>query len=98
MVMVCDPELARHVLLDFAPDRWLHTKAEREAYLPFGAGARKCIADRFALNTAILSLATISARWTLRPVADEPFKPVVRTLLIPHGLRMRLSPRARVAA
>ncbi|UCM86461.1 cytochrome P450 [Streptomyces marincola] len=82
----------------FDPDRWLHTKAEREAYFPFGAGARKCIADRFALNTAILSLATISARWTLRPVTDEPFKPVVRTLLVPHGLRMRLAPRARVTA
>ncbi|MCT2593168.1 cytochrome P450 [Streptomyces sp. N2-109] len=77
----------------FDPDRWLDSQLDREAYLPFGAGGRKCIGNRFGINTAALALASITSRWRLRPVGDEPLNPVVKTMLAPHGVRLRVEAR-----
>jgi cytochrome P450 len=77
----------------FDPDRWLDSRIEKEAYFPFGAGARKCIGNRFGTATAVLTLAAIASRWTLRPVGDQPLRPVVKTMLAPYGLRMRVAAR-----
>ncbi|WP_220131254.1 cytochrome P450 [Streptomyces sp. PT12] len=73
----------------FDPDRWLDADVGHEAYFPFGGGARKCIGQRFALSTAVLTLAAITSRWTLRPVDGGPIRPVAKVLLAPHGTRMR---------
>ncbi|MEY8041019.1 cytochrome P450 [Saccharopolyspora cebuensis] len=54
----------------FDPDRWdraSRPQPPREAFLPFGGGARKCIGDQFALAEVVLGLATIVARWSVRP-------------------------------
>ncbi|WP_197367996.1 cytochrome P450, partial [Streptomyces clavuligerus] len=48
----------------FDPDRWL-TEQPRDAYIAFGAGARKCIGYTYGLNDAALALATITHRWRL---------------------------------
>lgn len=77
----------------FDPDRWLHAQPDRATYIPFGAGARKCIGDQFALNEAILALTAIVARWELHPVGDRPFLPKVETSLSSRGLRLRLTER-----
>ncbi|MFJ8232857.1 cytochrome P450 [Streptomyces sp. NPDC094448] len=55
----------------FDPDRWLPERraaVPREAFVPFGAGNRKCIGDTFAWTEATIALATLLARWRLRPV------------------------------
>ncbi|MGW1279354.1 cytochrome P450 [Streptomyces tsukubensis] len=55
----------------FDPDRWLPERraaVPREAFVPFGAGNRKCIGDAFAWTEATIALATLLARWRLRPV------------------------------
>lgn len=55
----------------FDPDRWLPEQRQarpREHEVPFGAGNRKCIGDRFAWMEATIALATILPRWKLRPV------------------------------
>ncbi|MEV7422104.1 cytochrome P450 [Streptomyces sp. NPDC091212] len=77
----------------FDPDRWLDGQPDRATYIPFGAGARKCIGDQFALTEAILALTAIVARWELTPVGDQPFQPKVETSLSSRGLNLRLSER-----
>lgn len=52
----------------FDPGRWQAIRPDRTTYIPFGAGAGKCIGDRFSLTQAVLALATITARWRLAPV------------------------------
>ncbi|MEV7433942.1 cytochrome P450 [Streptomyces griseoviridis] len=81
----------------FDPDRWLDGQPDRATYIPFGAGARKCIGDQFALSEAILALTAIVDRWDLSPVGDQPFRPKVETSLSSRGLRLRLTARRRDA-
>jgi cytochrome P450 len=55
----------------FDPDRWLPENSKdrpREHFLPFGAGSRKCIGDKFAWMEAAITLATILPRWKVTPV------------------------------
>jgi pentalenene oxygenase len=62
----------------FDPDRWLPDRARkipRHAYLPFSAGTRKCVGESFAVAESTLVLATLSARWRLRPDPDRPARP-----------------------
>lgn len=82
---------------EFVPDRWSGTKPNRTTYIPFGAGARKCIGDQFALTEAGLALATITARWRLVALTDRPISPSLKHLPAPRDLKMRVSSR-KVAA
>lgn len=78
----------------FDPARWQATRPDRSAYIPFGAGARKCIGDRFSLTQATLALAAITARWRLTPVSDRPVRPSARSATVsPRRLPMRLTAR-----
>ncbi|MBH1934240.1 cytochrome P450 [Streptomyces sp. AV19] len=73
----------------FDPDRWRTPSSRRDAYLPFGGGARKCIGDAFALTEATLALAHIAAHWQLRPTPGARARTQVRATLRPQGLRMQ---------
>jgi cytochrome P450 len=78
----------------FDPSRWQDARPERSAYIPFGAGARKCIGDRFSLTQAALALAAITARWRLTPVSNRPVRPApLNATVSPHRLHMRLTAR-----
>jgi pentalenene oxygenase len=62
----------------FDPDRWdgeNRTPPPREAFIPFGGGARKCIGEQFAVAEVILGLATIVSRWEVRPVIGRQAPP-----------------------
>ncbi|MCC3768469.1 cytochrome P450 [Streptomyces sp. UNOC14_S4] len=75
----------------FDPDRWLPERVgpeQRRGFLPWGAGARKCIGDTFSLTEASLALATILRDWRLRPDPASRVTPTVRFSLHPSGLRM----------
>lgn len=79
----------------FAPARWQGTRPDRSAYIPFGAGARKCIGDRFSLTQAGLAMAAITARWHLTPVSNRPAQPAALNATVsPRRLRMRLTARS----
>jgi cytochrome P450 len=59
----------------FDPERWMLNQAEprhRNAYFPFGVGARQCIGGHFAKQEAILILATIGKKWRLSGIQDCP--------------------------
>ncbi|MGF1238729.1 cytochrome P450 [Streptomyces sp. 2-6] len=70
----------------FDPGRWEGDRlaqVPRGALLPFGAGTHKCIGDVLALTETALIVATVAARWRLRPVP---------------GTRLRLEPKATLEA
>ncbi|QIS23575.1 cytochrome P450 [Nocardia terpenica] len=80
----------------FDPDRWLPQRFRvipRNAFIPFGAGARNCIGERFALTEALVVLATIIARWTLHPVPGESPRPLPKGILTPSQLPLTLERR-----
>ncbi|MFJ9897706.1 cytochrome P450 [Streptomyces sp. NPDC091280] len=80
----------------FDPDRWLPARAEdvtRGSYLPFGAGSRKCIGDVFGMTEATLALASIAARWRLRPVPHTTIRPRPHMSLSSGPLLMIPEPR-----
>jgi cytochrome P450 len=76
----------------FEPERWdpeRHLQPSRDSFIPFGAGAHKCIGDAFGMNQAVLVLASIAARWRMESVDGEKVRPTLGMSLHPNRLRMR---------
>lgn len=70
----------------FDPDRFADPRSiDRFAYLPFGDGPRICIGAGFALQEAVIILATLLARFSFTPVAGRDPKPVLILTLRPEG-------------
>lgn len=63
----------------FLPDRFAPGTARRHrfAYIPFGGGPRTCIGDALGLIEAQMVLASLIARFELRPTSSDPVCPVV---------------------
>lgn len=79
-----------HLLWDepdaFDPDRWAGgAKPDRYAYLPFGDGPRICIGASFALQEAVIILATLLSRFRFTSVKGVNPKPVMIITLRPEG-------------
>lgn len=69
----------------FRPARFMGAKPERYAYLPFGDGPRICIGASFALQEAVIILATLLARFRFAPVPGRDPSPVMILTLRPEG-------------
>jgi cytochrome P450 len=70
----------------FDPGRFADSKSiDRFAYLPFGGGPRICIGASFALQEAVIILATLLARFRFAPVEGRTPKPVLILTLRPEG-------------
>ncbi|KNX40019.1 putative bifunctional P-450/NADPH-P450 reductase 2 [Roseovarius tolerans] len=70
----------------FDPDRFADRKGiPRYAYLPFGDGPRICIGASFALQEAVIVLATLLARFRFTPVPGRDPAPVMILTLRPEG-------------
>ncbi|MFC7702968.1 cytochrome P450 [Plastorhodobacter daqingensis] len=70
----------------FDPARFADPKAiDRFAYLPFGDGPRVCIGAAFALQEAVVILATLLARFRFTQVPGRTPKPVLILTLRPEG-------------
>ena len=70
----------------FRPDRFADPKAiDRYAYLPFGDGPRICIGASFALQEAVIILATLLSRFRFTRVPGKEPKPVQILTLRPEG-------------
>src|SRR5205807_8903388 len=75
----------------FDPDRWLPERSrDRPAhpFVPFGAGAHRCIGEHFALAEATIAVAVIARRWRLRPVPGRPVREVASAVVHPDHLPM----------
>ena len=68
----------------FDPDRFL-TQPTRFSYLPFGDGPRICIGASFALQEAVIILATLLARFRYSLIEGRAPKPVMILTLRPQG-------------
>lgn len=81
----------------FRPERFLpeaKARIDRFAYLPFGAGPRVCIGANFALQEAVIVLASIVHAVRLDLKEGHEVRPLHRITLRPeNGLPMRLSSR-----
>jgi cytochrome P450 len=70
----------------FDPSRFADPRAiDRFAYLPFGEGPRVCIGASFAIQEAVIILATLLARFRFAPVPGRSPKPVLILTLRPEG-------------
>lgn len=80
----------------FDPDRWRPDRAQavpRGAMVPFGGGPRKCIGVGFAMAEAIIVVATLAARFRLRPIPGTKVDVIPRMALVPGSLPMRVEAR-----
>ena len=102
LIIVSPYVLHRHETLwddpnAFDPSRFLpgaREKIDRFAYLPFGVGPRICIGASFAMQEAIIVLATIMRRFELTPVKGFAVEPVQRITLRPRdGMQLVLNRR-----
>jgi cytochrome P450 len=77
----------------FDPDRWLGAEPPPFSYVPFGAGARRCIGEEFALAEIAIVLAVLLSRFrfTLEPGATVRMAPLV-TLRPAGPVMMRATP------
>lgn len=74
-----DPDL-------FIPERFENPKSiDRFAYIPFIDGPRVCIGAQFAINEAVIILASILTRFRFSPVAGKVPEPVMVLTLRPEG-------------
>lgn len=76
----------------FAPEN--EAEIPRYIYMPFGAGARVCIGNSFAMMEAHLILATIAQQYklSLDPAQEIALLPQV-TMSPKHGMRMKIEKR-----
>lgn len=81
----------------FDPDRWLperRASVPKYAYLPFGAGSRLCVGERFAWMEGVLILSALARRWRFDLTPQPPIEPLgLLTLRPKHGLKVRVSRR-----
>ncbi|MEM9754591.1 MAG: cytochrome P450 [Pseudomonadota bacterium] len=78
----------------FFPDRFADSRPQRYSYLPFSDGPRICIGARFALQEAVVVLATLLSRFRFTPVKGRAPKPVMILSLRPEGgVWLETSPR-----
>ena len=80
----------------FDPERFLSGRSAGRhplAYLPFGAGPRKCIGVHFAMLELTLAVASIAQRVLLSPVPGRPvIEHPIFTLRARDGVWMRARP------
>jgi cytochrome P450 len=82
---------------EFDPDRFATESAKaslKKAYLPFSLGPRGCPGASFAMQEAMLVMATLVSRYRLLPVPGHTPEPASRlTVRSRNGIRLRIEPR-----
>jgi cytochrome P450 len=95
-VLVNLPTLHRdpHLFVDpmrFDPDRWL--TPHHAGFMPFGAGAHKCVGADFAYAEMKTAIVTILRQWRLTLPRHHQVREITRAFLRPNAIPMTPSPR-----
>ncbi|MFF7727802.1 cytochrome P450 [Streptomyces sp. NPDC008001] len=82
---------------EFRPARWSAGQAgrpPREGFAIFGAGARKCVGDVYAMTEATIALAAFCHRWRAQVAPGTDLRPPpLATVQHPRRLLLRLAER-----
>lgn len=86
-----DPELWGADAREFDPERFRGGAPPPHAYLPFGAGARTCLGQNFAMAELKVILALVVSRFELTLSPAYVHSPALRLIVEPeHGVRLLL--------
>jgi cytochrome P450 len=78
----------------FADDARAHHQRQPHAYLPFGAGARTCLGQAFAMAELKVLLALVLSRFQISLSPAYVHSPALRLIVEPeHGVRLVLRKR-----
>lgn len=99
-VMFRDPEYFPEPA-KFDPDRFINgiysehnaTASSAFAYIPFSAGARNCIGQKFAMLEMKSIVSIILRHFELLPVGEEPVICIDMVLRTNNGVQLGLKPR-----
>jgi len=80
---------------DFDPDRFSDTSSHHPfAYIPFGAGPRKCIGEHMAMGEVLVVISMLIQQYTFKIVPGHPvIDEVILTMRAGKGLKMFFYPR-----
>ncbi len=82
---------------EFHPERFLETKADNYAWIPFGGGIRRCIGAAFAEYEMRTILREFVERAELRPASPKPEKVRVRNITLAPAKDTRVVLERRLA-
>jgi cytochrome P450 len=84
-----DPALWGADAREFRPGRFAAARPPPHAYLPFGAGARTCLGQGFAMAELKVLLALVVSRFELSVSPAYVHSPALRLIVEPeHGVRL----------
>lgn len=85
---------------ELLPERWLaaSTPGSRRAYIPFGAGPRMCLGLHLGLYLLVIAASCLAADYRIESANIAEPRPPREELLLPHGLRLRLTPASVATA
>jgi pentalenene oxygenase len=78
----------------FDPARWSEMGGDQtNAFIPFGAGLRRCIGERFSWLEMSIVMAYITTSWKLQKPPDGKVRPKLQGTLTPHNLTLIVQSR-----
>src|SRR5882757_2102616 len=81
---------------EFRPERFLGTRPQTYAWVPFGGGVKRCLGASFSMRELITVLHVLLGEGEFSAVDEEPERIVRRSIMLApqHGTRVRFRPRA----
>ena len=79
---------------EFRPERFLGTRPETYAWVPFGGGVKRCLGAAFSMRELITMLHTLLREGEFSAVDDKPERIVRRSIMLAprYGTRVRFRP------
>ncbi|RVE41958.1 hypothetical protein evm_013398 [Chilo suppressalis] len=80
--------------LKFRPERFENTARNPFTWLPFSAGPRNCIGQKFAMMEMKVTISEIIRKFKVLPTGDEPQLSADLILRSLNGVKLKIVPRS----